>query len=522
MKQKRAWIQWSMVACIVLAIGSSSLAQSTPIRVGSELQLFVDDYLIDEFKGGAQLKLHHPVAQEIVFTTGDHPWEGSATAYGTVFQDGDLYRMYYRTNQFDMTFNIYPRFHTTESVYAYAESTDGIHWTKPSLGLVEFDGSKDNNIIWKGPQFAPFRDTNPDAAPEAQYKAVGGSPMFAYQSPDGLRWERMREEPIITQGSFGSLNLAFWDDVHQVYRAYWRDRYLNIRTIMTAQSEDFLTWSTPKRIAYEAPDGLPAPNFDMYTQNIFPYHRNPALLLATPDLYMDQEWPEAAAMDVDPGMAMNDPTYDPQEREWLKMRMHRSAAAVRNPLFMSSRDGENFVRFNEAFLRPGPEQRAAWGYYGSGAFWGVVETESTSIPDYRELSMYTVESYQYGRHVNIRRHTLRLDGFVSVNAPFRGGEIITEPIIFDGNYLVINFSTSAHGSVRVEMLDDRGQPIPNLTLAHSPLIRGDHTERVVRWRDPQGGRERTDDLSHLSGRPIRIRFVLEDADLFSFQFRPRN
>lgn len=510
----------SLAGIIVLLFAAVAAAEA-PIYVGSDVQLFVDDYLVDEFVGGAQLKLHNPIPQEIVVTTGDFDWEGSDTAYGTVFQDGDMYRMYFRTNQHNLSFNLFPRIQTTESVYTYLESKDGIHWEKPSLGIVEYAGSTDNNIVWKGPQFAPFKDTNPNAPPEAQYKAMGGSPMYAYQSPDGIHWELMQEEPVITQGTFGSLNLAFWDEEAGLYRAYWRSRHMNIRTIMTATSEDFINWSEPKRIEYVAPDGLPAPNFDMYKQNVLPYYRNPSILIGIPDVYIDQEWPEALALDVDGAFSLNDDVYDPQHREWMRARMHRTAAAVRSPMFMSSRDGETFFRFNEAFIRPGPEQRGGWSYYGSGALWGVVETESTMIPGYKELSLYTVEKWRFGRFANIRRHTIRLDGFVSVNAPYRGGEIITKPIIFDGNYMVINFSTSAQGSIQVEFLDERGQPIPNLTLDHSPLIRGDHTERVVRWRDPQGGRDRTDDLSHLSGRPVKIRFVLKDADLYSFQFRSR-
>ena len=508
-----------LFAILLLPVVGS--ASDTPIRIGSSLQLFVDEFIIEEFRGGAHLRLHHPVAQEIVFTTSDFPWEGSSTAYGTVFQDGDLYRMYYRTSTFDMSFNVYPRIHSGPSVYAYAESTDGINWTKPNLGLVKFDDIEETNIFWRGPQFAPFKDTNPDAPPEAQYKAMADSPMFAYQSPDGVTWEKMQEEPVITQGEFGSLNIAFWDSASGVYRAYWRDRHLMIRTISTATSEDFINWTEPQRLVFHSPDGEPAPNFHLYKQGILPYYRNPQILIGFPDVYIDQEWPEAMALDVNPGYAMNDPAYNPQHKEWLKMRMHRSAAAIRNPLFMSSRDGVNFYRWNEAFLRPGPEQRAGWGYYGSGAFWGIVETQSQSVPDYRELSIYTVESSGFGSLANIRRHTIRIDGFVSAYAPYRGGEIITKPLIFHGNYMVINFATSAQGSIQIEILDERGQPIPGLELVYSPLIRGDHLERTVTWRDPEGGKERTSDLSHLAGRPIRLRFVLKDADLYSFRFVTR-
>ncbi len=73
----------------------------------------------------------------------------------------------------------------------------------------------------------------------------------------------------------------------------------------------------------------------------------------------------------------------------------------------------------------------------------------------------------------------------------------------------------------MEILNLDGQPIPGPEIANSPLIRGDHLERVVTCRDPEGGRDRTSDLSHLSRRPIRIRFDLKDADLYTFQLVSR-
>ncbi len=170
-----------VVALLLLPEWVSSL--QTPIRIVSSLQLFVDDYIIKELQGGAYLKLHNPVAQEIVFTTPDFPWEGSSTAHGTVFQDGDIYRMYYRTNTLSMMFNVYPHMHSGPSLYANAESKGGAEWIKPFLSLVEFDGTEETNIFWMGHQFAPFKDTYPDAPPEALYKAMAGFPMYAYQSP---------------------------------------------------------------------------------------------------------------------------------------------------------------------------------------------------------------------------------------------------------------------------------------------------------------------------------------------------
>ncbi|MGQ9671658.1 MAG: hypothetical protein ACUVV5_00820 [Candidatus Aminicenantales bacterium] len=112
----------------------------------------------------------------------------------------------------------------------------------------------------------------------------------------------------------------------------------------------------------------------------------------------------------------------------------------------------------------------------------------------------------------MRRHTLRLDGFVSVHAGSKRGELVTKPVIFQGQSLVINFSTSAAGTVLVEIQDERGVSIPGYSLSDCPDIYGDEIERAVAWRSGPS-------LSRLAGKPVRLRFCLKDADLYSFQFR---
>jgi hypothetical protein len=93
-----------------------------------------------------------------------------------------------------------------------------------------------------------------------------------------------------------------------------------------------------------------------------------------------------------------------------------------------------------------------------------------------------------------------------------GGELITKPLRFRGQSLALNFSTSAAGSVRVEIQDANGQPLPGFALDDCPPIFGDTVERSVTWVK---GR----DVSALAGQAVRLRFVLNDADLFAFQFK---
>ena len=105
----------------------------------------------------------------------------------------------------------------------------------------------------------------------------------------------------------------------------------------------------------------------------------------------------------------------------------------------------------------------------------------------------------------------RLDGFVSISAPMRGGELMTKPLIFQGDQLTLNFATSAAGDIRVEIQDADGRPLPGFALDDCEPVFGDSIDRTVTWK--QGS-----DVGGLSGKPVRLRFVLRDADLYSLKF----
>ena len=204
-----------------------------PIDIGSRLELMVDDCLIARLSGGTQRRLNRPIPQAVALRM-DAPWEGNASGGFTVFQDGGLYRMYYRGQNF-----VYcdtglgsPR----GKFVCYAESDDGIHWVKPELGLVEFDGSTKNNIIMDAESilngmFAPFKDGNPDCPPDARYKSFAlmqrgdARGLWAYRSPDGIHWTEMSDGPVITKGLLDTQNLAFWDAQRGEYRAYHRNEF---------------------------------------------------------------------------------------------------------------------------------------------------------------------------------------------------------------------------------------------------------------------------------------------------------
>lgn len=489
-----AWAAVAAWAGCPAALG----AAAGPIHVGSRLELFVDDYLVERLVVGAQLRLQHPVPREVAVVF-DSPWEGNGCGYHTVFRDGDLYRLYYRG--LDMGLRKGKVVQPHPWVTCYAQSKDGVHWTKPELGLVSFAGSKKNNILWEGPEshnFTPFRDDNPAATPEARYKAVGlgQGGLRAFKSPDGIRWSPLADKPVITQGAFDSQNLAFWDPLRKEYRAYFRDFRQGRRDIRTATSKDFLTWSDPVWLEYPG-----APKEQLYTNQVKPYFRAPHLFLGFPTRYLDRGWSDS--MKALP---------DAENRQSRARANRRYGTALTEGLLMSSRDGVTFHRWPEAFLRPGPQRKGSWAYGDSYIAWQAVETRATLPSAPSELSIYASEGYWTGAPCQLRRYTLRLDGFASVWAPMGGGELVTRPLVFDGNRLVLNFSTSAAGSIRVEVQDASGQPLDGFALADCPEVFGDAIERVVSWK---GG----SDLKSLAGRPIRLRFLLKDADLYSLRFK---
>jgi hypothetical protein len=171
-----------------------------------------------------------------------------------------------------------------------------------------------------------------------------------------------------------------------------------------------------------------------------------------------------------------------------------------------------FNRWLEAFIRPGLRYEDNWVYGDNYQNWGLVETKSDMAGAPDEISFYATEHYWVGAYTNYRRFTIRVDGFVSVNAPGKGDEFTTKPFTFEGKELEMNFSTSVAGYVRVEIQDANGRPIFGYTLKDSPQIFGDELDRVVAWKDGK-------DVSKLSGQPIRLRFVMRDADLYSIKFQ---
>jgi len=447
---------------------------AAPLDAGDRLQLFLDDRAI-ESQRDVRFVLHSPRPAEIVIQR-DRPWEDSTMYDPVVIKDGDRYRMWYRAN-----FNS-PPYYT-----GYAESEDGIRWTKPSLGLVEYGGSKDNNIVWAGDHgkqdgqptvWCVFKDENPKAPMEERYKATGlaaGNGLQGLVSPDGIHWRLLQTEKVVPAvGPFDTHSISMWDAARGKYVVYTREFVDGVRQIRRTESDDFRRFPVPALIKFL--DEPARPMEHLYKNAATAYYRRPDVILMfpkrfLPDRKLDAKWPHPGLSDV---------------------------------VFMFSYDGVHFDRrYGEAFIRPGLDP-SNWHERAIEVGPGLVPTGPG------EMSLYYMEHYRTDA-VHIRRGVLRIDGLVSVQAGAGGGEFVTRVLTFAGNRLAMNFSTSAAGSVRVELQTADGTPLEGFSLADCPEIFGDAIERVVAWKAGC-------DLTSLAGKPVRVRVALQDADLYSFRF----
>ncbi len=183
---------------------------------------------------------------------------------------------------------------------------------------------------------------------------------------------------------------------------------------------------------------------------------------------------------------------------------------------MSSRDGVHFKRWTEAFVRPGL-QTERWVNRNNMTAWGLVETAPELPGTPPVFSLYSTENYYSEGAVRLRRLVMRLDGFVSVQAPASGGSLITKPFTFSAPAsqepvtLQLNASTSAAGGIRGEILSaDDGRPLPGFAADDCEILFGDSIDLPMRWR---GG-----DLRPWSSQPIKLRLELQDADVFAYRF----
>ncbi len=470
------------------------------INIGSRREVFWDMALLDLTRTTAELKLHHPIPREIVARM-DNAWEGDGSDSFSIVKDGSLYRAYYEGWEM---LNEDATHHSTSALrVCYMESRDGIHWVKPDLGICEYQGSRHNNIIMDMKLFDfidmmyVFKDANPACPPSERYKGVGADKqgfLSCYISADGLHFRKGWQ--MTNKGAFDTHNIAVWVPEESQYYLYVRDyhdvpegesRNLGIRDIRRMTSPDFRKWSNPILLDYQGGE-----DYSLYTNEVQIYERAPHMRIGFPSRYVERKaW-----------TGNYDQLPNVEHRKKLVGIHPRYGLAVTDCLFMNSRDGRSFFRFDEAFMRPGPERARNWVYGDCYPATGIIETKSNLDGAPNELSMYVTENHWSQRPACLRRYTIRKDGFASISAGYGEKTVVTMPLCFAGSRMELNFATSARGYVFVKVLT-YDQEIVSCELF------GDSLERIV----PFNG-----DLGELAGKKVILEFTLRDADIYSYRF----
>ncbi|MFH1006829.1 MAG: hypothetical protein V1800_04910 [Candidatus Latescibacterota bacterium] len=532
-------------------------APPTPVAVGSRKQLFVDEAFFAVTRN-VGLTMNPPEKTYEATIGPDRPWEMSI-GNGSVVQVGDEYRMYYSASY------VYQDGSSAASVepssrLCMAVSSDGIHWSKPSLGLVEFQGSKDNNIVFPGEDAwlcgaTVFLDTRPGLPDDEAFKGIfrwtppGVPPSeiseWVFKSPDGLHWTPMRDRQAFRYSDTD--HAVFWDErigKYVVYMRYNSSPYYNAervihegfrhgRPMVFANGVALRDGKVPGH-DYCAPDdgriytSMSYRKVGRYELDNLSLWDEPANWGGTPPVTaLDFDESDPPGMDIDNCGALKYPFADNVYLMFPAMNCHLPDPpagighndAIFEVRLATSRDG---VRYHYPASRSLYLPLGVQGEFDSGlvsVLPGSIVRNGPRLYQYYHARDYAlrhgvgwrelIKEDRYRPPV-ISRMVTRLDGFVSVDAPYEGGEFTTPPMTFEGDSLQLNVQTSFPGCVKVELLS-QGQPVAGRKLDNADPISGNFIDRACTWNG-------NSEVSALAGKPVQLRFVMRDAKLYAFQF----
>ena len=478
------------------------------VHIGPERQLFLDDLLIESLDG-LEIVMQRPVKPDAPVLEGTEPWErGVASIIGNSLH-------------YDEEDGLFKAWYDTPRGVAYATSQDGVHWEKPSLGIREYEGSTDNNLISPGRNFSVIKDARDDD-PSKRYKAMywhslrgsnapwGGKGHFVAYSPDGVHWTPDERNPVIdfrnglTDGQF----VLGWDSDHDKYVAYMRpNTYFfdpDRRTSAWIASDDFVNWGPPV-LAVE-PEETDEVEIEYYRMTVAKYE----------GVYFGFIW-----------------VYHNDVVEFADQSRDSILAASRNGISWSKPFGsETFLATGE----PGdwdsrwagpcnliPVGDELWLYYSGANIPHNVKAEDGGRGSVKDWPGRVIDGERRAYGVGVAK--LRRDGFASVRPKSSEGALTTEPLTFLGTTLHLNVESS-RGRVEVEVLDQRGEPVEGYSRADCVPISTDSTDHTVKWSGDRDLVHATDTPADIGGetrafrsrlrKPVRLRFYLKDASLYSF------
>jgi len=482
-------------------------------------QLFIDDWLIESLEG-VRRQLNQPTKHERnPVLVKDKPWEEDAPGYGTVHYDpkAKLFKMWYQT------WKKVPEGSRSEGELCLATSRDGVTWAKP---IIDKQG-KTNRV--KVPNVTGFQcagifrdpvEKDParrykmlfSCAPDGTVKTWMTSVGF---SPDGIQWTAAKKLPLIP---FSDTQICpFWDHRSRRYIAILRFGPPNTRLVSRTESEDFLNWS-PKITVFRQTrrdevqatqfyQMAPMPYANGYIGLIGAYH-NESLKPIPPD----KPWTDRQDLQL---------AYSRDSVTWFRVG---GSGAATNASLNRKQDWSRQAR--AATFLPYGKMNKEWD-------WGYITPYYTPEPIIVNDLIHFFYAGSNAKHwwtwtgdppkkdpnakpptKGVGLATLRRDGFVSINADEKGGTMTTRTFLFLGDGLALNADAKG-GQITVEALDAKGKPIPGFTRETSQPLTTDNIRHSLAWKGHK-------DLHQLQGKPIRLRFHMKNARLFSLTPRTKS
>lgn len=469
-------------------------------EVGAARELFLDDYRIESAHDVGRV-VHPATTTPDPVLRADQPWEASAYIYGSVIKVGSIYRMWY-TCYNDQA----PNYHL-----CYAESTDLEQWTKPlgrgSIGYKDIPASKTNIVAEHGGNVA----YNPDAPADRRYVMLtfrGGVPndtmgYYTRFSADGYTWSEVGPKPALLDGDVSNIS---WDPVSKRYVATIKKRMFTARTPGTYErsafvstSADAITWTQPTiAVSGDYADDGRAEQLGGLESQVYgmPVMRYESGFVGFPWMFALTDFTSGEHKAAADGPVEVQIASSRDLAEW-----HRP---VREPVIKTGLPGSwnDGAHYTGTTLHVTPETITMM----YGAFNNEHGGADPNDPN-RNVHMG-----------QIGKATWRRDGWVSLTNGAAGGvgdpgQVTTKPIVFDGARLHLNAEVRPRGSIVVEVLDADGKVISGFGRGDAVPVRGNQLDARLTWRDGKT-------LASLAGQSVKLRFHIENADLYSFWITP--
>ncbi|HEY3412093.1 MAG TPA: hypothetical protein VGM51_03440 [Armatimonadota bacterium] len=471
----------SIVIFAVPAVGAAAqpvdpLAGSAPFR-----RLFLDAMVVEESNNLARV-FHaaekypgNPVIRK------DKPWEGwGPYLYGTVLPDGGKLRMWYQCIGND------------SADVCYAESMDGIHWTKPDLGIVDYKGSTKNNIVApNGVCHIPsvIRLTNPASADKrwAMYGYAGSAGSAVAYSADGLHWNWDRSPDQKHLFATSDVTNFFHDPYTNRFTATYKTMNRRHRAVGVAISDDGLKWRKPVDGAVFGADDLDPDATQVYGMPAFPYQ----------GLYVGIPWIYHA--------------------RWIKYGKYTKPEVMYEAQEGSARTVDVQLAWSHDLLQwTRTPDRAPFIPLGPEGSWDskMVYTARAPVLVGDRLFFYfsgydTIHDDDAQAKGAIGLATLRLDGFCSMEAGDTEGWLICRREVFNTPTVTVNAKCGKGGYVTAELLDRSDKVIPGFSRSDCAPFTGDSVRHEMTWNTKAFPKSLID-------KDKKVRFFLKNADLYAY------